>query len=269
MTFSFHKMHGLGNDFIILDARKTPIQMNAARAQALSNRHTGIGCDQLIIIGTGDEQADVSMQIWNADGSEVEACGNATRCVPVFIGHDVIIRTAAGLLDARLADEGACVDMGQPRFSWQEIPLEYAMDTLALPVAWGNLKQPTAVNIGNPHLVFVVEDVDAIDFGQLGPIIEYDPLFPERINVNIVMVVGKNHLKMRTWERGAGLTRACGTGACATFAVTKKRGLVSGKTLIDLPGGQLLLNDNEKGHIIMQGPAQYVFKGEADWANFS
>lgn len=269
MTFSFHKMHGLGNDFIVLDARKNPIQMNPALAQALSNRHTGIGCDQLIIIGNGKNQADVSMEIWNADGSEVEACGNATRCVPVFLGRDVIISTAAGLLDARLSDEGACVDMGRPRLSWDEIPLAYAMDTLSMPVAWEDLKEPTAVNMGNPHVVFVVDDVDAVDFGRLGNMIEHDQLFPERINVNIVMVTGKNHLRMRTWERGAGLTRACGTGACATFVAAKRRRLVSGKTQIDLPGGRLVLDENSEGHIIMRGPATYVFKGEADWASFS
>ena len=199
-------MHGLGNDFVVIDARAQPIAMTEARARAIADRHAGIGCDQLIVIGEADD-ADVSMQIFNADGSEVEACGNATRCVPLFVGRDVTIRTRAGLLDARLIEGGARVDMGAPRFDWDAIPLAYAMDTLTMGASWEDLPAPAAVNVGNPHVVFFVDDLDAVDTARLGPLIEHDPLFPQRVNVNFAQVAGDNHIRLIVWERGAGLTR--------------------------------------------------------------
>lgn len=265
MAFRFHKMHGLGNDFVVLDAREAAIALDPARARALADRRTGIGCDQVILIGPGDD-SDVTMRIWNADGSEVAACGNATRCVPVLVGRDVTVRTAAGLLDARLSGAGATVDMGAPRFDWAEIPLAYAMDTAALPVGWGPLTAPAAVSVGNPHLVFFVDDVAAVPLDTLGPEIEHDPLFPERINVNIVAVDSRTHGVMRTWERGAGLTRACGTGACATFAAGRRLGRFDAEVRLDLPGGPLTLAESAEGHILMSGPATHVFTGEAEWS---
>jgi len=268
MAFAFHKMHGLGNDFVVLDARAGEIPLDAARARALADRRTGIGCDQVILIGPGTD-SDVTMRIWNADGSEVAACGNATRCVPVLVGRDVTVRTAAGLLRATLAGDGATVDMGLPRVEWDAIPLAYAMDTAALPVAWEPLSGPAAVNVGNPHVVFFVADIAAVPLEVLGPEIEHDPLFPERINVNIAAIVTRGHARMRTWERGAGLTRACGTGACATFAAGRRLGRFDAEVRLDLPGGTLTLAEADDGHLLMSGPATHVFTGEAEWSAFS
>lgn len=265
MAIRFHKMHGLGNDFVVIDARTVPAAIDATLARALADRRTGIGCDQVILIGPG-RTTDVTMRIWNADGSEVSACGNATRCVPVLVGGDCTIETAAGILRAQLDDTGARVDMGLPRFDWDEIPLAYPMDTAALPVAWGELARPAAVSVGNPHLAFFVSDAGAVPLEALGPEIENDPLFPERINVNVATVVARDHIVMRTWERGAGLTRACGTGACATFAAGRRLGLIDSAVRMDLPGGTLHLGENAHGHLMMSGPATYVFSGEVDVA---
>jgi diaminopimelate epimerase len=263
----FSKMHGLGNDFVVIDARGAPLAMSEARARAIADRHAGIGCDQLIVIGDAAD-ADVSMQIFNADGSEVEACGNATRCVPLFVGRDVTIRTKAGLLDARLIDGGASVDMGAPRFEWDAIPLAYAMDTLTMGASWEDLPAPAAVNVGNPHVVFFVDDLDAVDTARLGSLIEHDPLFPARVNVNFAQVLAPDHIRLIVWERGAGLTRACGTGACATAVAAIRRKLVSGPVTVTLPGGDLVIDWRPGGHIQMTGPATHVFDGEADWSRF-
>lgn len=263
----FSKMHGLGNDFVVIDARTGPVAMTEARVRAIADRHAGIGCDQLIVIGDAPD-ADVSMQIFNADGSEVEACGNATRCVPLFVGRDVTIRTKAGLLDARLIDGGASVDMGAPRFEWDAIPLAYAMDTLTMPASWEDLPAPAAVNVGNPHIIFFVKDLDAVPVERLGPLIEQDPLFPQRVNVNFAQMVGDRHVRLIVWERGAGLTRACGTGACATAVAAIRRKLTSGPVTVTLPGGDLVIDWTPGGTIQMTGPATHVFDGEADWTRF-
>lgn len=263
----FSKMHGLGNDFVVIDARTAPVVISESRARAIADRHAGIGCDQLILIGNAPD-ADVSMQIFNADGSEVEACGNATRCVPLFVGRDVTIRTKAGLLDARLIDGGASVDMGAPRFDWDAIPLAYAMDTLTMAASWEDLPAPAAVNVGNPHVVFFVEDLDAVDTARLGPLIEHDPLFPQRVNVNFAQIVGDAHIRLIVWERGAGLTRACGTGACATAIAAIRRKLAAGPVTVTLPGGDLVIDWRPGGTIMMTGPATHVFDGEADWSRF-
>jgi diaminopimelate epimerase len=263
----FSKMHGLGNDFVVIDARERAVAMSSARAQAIADRHAGIGCDQLILIEPSDK-ADVRMRIFNADGSEVEACGNATRCVPLFIGRDVLIETQAGLLDARAVDGGASVDMGAPRLQWNEIPLAWAMDTLNLPVGWEDLPAPVAVNVGNPHVIFFCNDLDSIEFERLGPLIEHDPLFPQRVNVNFAQVVGDDHIRLIVWERGAGLTRACGTGACATAVAAIRRGLMAGPVTVSLPGGDLIIAWTPGGSIRMTGPATHVFDGEADWDRF-
>jgi len=268
MAFRFHKMHGLGNDFVVIDARDDAVAIDEARARALADRRTGIGCDQVIMVGAGTPAADVTMRIWNSDGSEVSACGNATRCIPVLLGRDCSIETAAGLLHASLEDGGARVDMGRPRFDWDAIPLAYAMDTAAMPVGWGALEGPAAVNVGNPHLVFFVPDATVVPLEALGPEIEHDPLFPERINVNIATLHAPDHATMRTWERGAGLTRACGTGACATFAAGRRLGRFASRVRLDLPGGTLQLEEGSEGQLLMSGPAIHVFAGEADWQAF-
>ena len=254
----FHKMHGLGNDFVIFDAREGAVAMDAARARAIADRHTGIGCDQVILLEPS-AVADLRMRIWNADGGEVEACGNATRCVAALAGGEARIETKGGIL---AADAGG-VDMGLPRFGWQEIPLAYAMDTAAMPVGWEELQQPFAVNVGNPHLVFFVADADAVDLARLGPLIEHDPLFPERINVGVASREGKA-LKLRVWERGAGLTMACGTGACAAAVAAISRGLCASPVEVRLPGGRLDIAWAPGESIRMSGPATHVFTGELD-----
>jgi diaminopimelate epimerase len=254
----FHKMHGLGNDFVIFDAREGAVAMDAARARAVADRRTGIGCDQVILLEPSDV-ADVRMRIWNADGGEVEACGNATRCVVQLEGGKARIETRGGILDG---DPGG-VDMGVARFGWDEIPLAYAMDTAAMPVGWEELRQPFAVNVGNPHVVFFVPDADAVDLARLGPVIEHDPLFPERINVNVASLDGPA-IRLRVWERGAGLTRACGTGACASAVAAIRKGLAESPVEVRLPGGTLTIDWREGSPIRMSGPATHVFTGELD-----
>ncbi len=254
-------MHGLGNDFAVFDARQEPLAMTPALAAALADRHTGIGCDQLILVEPS-EKADVRMRIWNADGSEVEACGNATRCVAALVGRDCTIETAGGMLAASPHGAGASIDMGEPRFGWDAIPLAYAMDTDALPVAWEVLERPAAVNVGNPHLVFFVTDISSIPLDRLGPEIETDALFPKRINVNIAEIVDRQHIRARTWERGAGLTRACGTGACATAVAAIRAGLVASPVTVELPGGPLVIEWREGGNIRMTGAATLAYTGQ-------
>ena len=263
MNVAFAKMHGLGNDFVVIDERSGPVAMTGALARAISDRKTGIGCDQLILIGASDK-ADVAMRIFNQDGSEVEACGNATRCVPLFVGRDVTIETAAGILNARSRDGLISVDMGEPRFEWQDIPLAYAMDTRDMPVSWDDLPAPTAANIGNPHVIFFCEDLASIDMARLGPLIEHDPLFPARVNVNFAQIVGPNHISLTVWERGVGFTRACGTGACATAVAAIRRKLCAGPVRVSLEGGDLVIDWAPGGRIIMTGPATHVYGGNID-----
>ena len=255
-------MHGLGNDFVILDARQAPLEIDAARARALADRRTGIGCDQLILIEPSD-RADLRMRIWNADGGEVEACGNAARCVALLLGGESAIETAAGVIKGAANGASATIDMGAPRFAWDEIPLAYPMDTERMPVGWEELTEPAAVNVGNPHLVFFAKDADAVDLARLGPIIENDPLFPRRVNVNVAAVEG-GALRLRVWERGVGLTRACGTGACATAVAAIRRRLVSSPVEVRLPGGDLTIDWAPGATIRMSGPATHVFSGEVE-----
>ena len=267
MRVPFRKMHGLGNDFVVIDGRATPLALSPARAAALADRHTGIGCDQLIVMEPS-AVADVKMRIFNPDGSEVGACGNASRAVGLLLGGSNRIETLGGLIHARAADHGIAVDMGAPRFDWDAIPLAYAMDTLAMPVGWEDLQAPVAVNVGNPHAVFFVPDADAVDLGRLGPLIETDPLFPERVNVNVASLAGPDHLRLRVWERGAGLTRACGTGACATAVAAMRRKLTGRTVRVDLPGGTLAIDWPEGGTITMTGPAATSFEGTFEDADF-
>jgi len=261
-------MHGLGNDFVVLDAREQAIALDPTIVRALADRRTGIGCDQLIMIGRS-AQADVSMRIWNADGYEVEACGNAARCIPVLLEKDCTIQSPTTLLHATLEEGGAVVDMGRPSFDWESIPLAYAMDTAALPTAWDALERPMAVNVGNPHLIFFVDDVDAVPLEELGPRIETDPLFPERINVNIAQIVDRRHIRARTWERGAGLTRACGTGACAALVAAARRGLTARRAEVILDGGVLVIEWLANGHVAMTGPVAVAFHGSFDPAQLA
>ncbi len=270
MRVPFIKMHGLGNDFVVLDARVDALPLlTSTIAAALADRQTGIGCDQLIVLEPS-ASADFRMRIFNADGGEVEACGNASRAVARLHGSDAEVETAGGTIAVAPTTDGARVDMGSPRFGWEEIPLAYPMDTAAMPVGWENLEQPMAVNVGNPHAVFFVDDADAVPLERLGPLIETDPLFPERINVMVAQITGPAAVKLRAWERGAGLTRACGTGACATAVAAIRRGLVeSGKVAVTLPGGTLDIEWTEDGRILMIGPATESFRGSFEWDEFA
>ncbi|MEH3105743.1 MAG: diaminopimelate epimerase [Sphingomonas fennica] len=266
MRFRFHKMHGLGNDFVVIDGRDRPIALSTPQVRAMADRRTGIGCDQLILVEPS-ARADVRMRIWNGDGGEVEACGNASRCVAMLIGGGTI-ETLGGLLTGAANENGATVDMGAPRFGWEAVPLAYPMDTARMPVAWEELAEPAAVSVGNPHAIFFVPDCDAVDLARLGPLIETDPLFPERVNVNVATVEGPGRIRLRVWERGAGLTQACGTGACATAVAALRGGRVRGPVAVALPGGTLTIGWAPGETIRMTGPATHVFTAEADLASF-
>jgi diaminopimelate epimerase len=262
----FHKMHGLGNDFVVIDTRTMPVAVSAKSARAIADRRQGIGCDQLIILEKSDH-ADVAMRIYNADGGEVEACGNASRCVVALLGRDVEIETKGGVISGRLLGSDVSVDMGTPKFEWHEIPLAFAMDSAAMPLAWEELEHPAAVNVGNPHAVFFVPDCDAVDLERLGPVIEHDAAFPERVNGNVASIHG-DEIKLRVWERGAGLTRACGTGACATAVAAIRANKVQSPATVHLPGGTLRVSWEPGQSVIMTGGATFVFKGEAEWDDF-
>jgi diaminopimelate epimerase len=259
MAVPFVKMHGAGNDFVIFDAREETVPLDGSRVRALADRHRGIGFDQLFRLEPS-RRADLYLRIWNPDGSEAGACGNGTRCVAALTGARRI-ETAAGVLEAGSGD-GHPVSMGRPRFGWDEIPLAMPMDTLHMPVAWEGLTDPGAVSMGNPHVVFVVEDPDNVPLAQIGPVIEHDPLFPERVNVGVATVTAQDSIRLRVWERGAGLTLACGSGACAAFAVARRRRLVEARATVHLPGGDLVISERADGQLLMAGPVTEVFRGE-------
>jgi diaminopimelate epimerase len=261
MRRHFHKMHGLGNDFVIVDARKEPFDVTPLLAKAISDRRTGVGCDQLIVLGPSDT-ADLRMRIWNSDGGEVESCGNATRCVVQLTGATTI-DTKGGLLSGEAIGAEVEVAIGEPRFSWDDIPLAYPMDTKALPLAWGELEKPFAVNVGNPHVVFFVPDAREVPLDELGPKIEHDPVFPERVNVNVATYVD-DRLKLRTFERGAGETLACGTGACASAVAAIATGRAQSPVTVDMTGGSLVISWSPGEPIRMRGGATHVYEGELD-----
>lgn len=272
MRIPFTKMHGLGNDFIVLDARAQELPpISNALAAGLANRHTGIGCDQLIVLQPSST-ADFAMRIFNADGGEVEACGNASRAVALLHGSKAVVETGGGNITVEPIGNGAPgarIDMGEPNFEWDKIPLAYAMDTLTMPVGWDGLDQPVGVNVGNPHVIFFVDDCDSVRLEKLGPQIETDPLFPERVNVNVATIESPQAIRLRVWERGVGLTKACGTGACATAVAAMRRGLVERKVEVALPGGALSIEWDEAGRIIMTGPATESYRGSFDWGDYA
>ncbi|WP_336986841.1 diaminopimelate epimerase [Altererythrobacter aquiaggeris] len=269
MRIPFTKMHGLGNDFIVLDARAEPLpDMTRHIAASLADRKTGIGCDQLVVLEPS-VSADFRMRIFNSDGGEVEACGNAARAIALMHGGPARIETGGGIIHVEPAPGGAKVDMGIPRFQWQDIPLEYAMDTAALPLSWDDLANPAAINVGNPHLVFFVADTSSVPLADLGPQIETDPVFTQGVNVNVATIVDRSHIALRVWERGAGLTRACGTGACATAVAAIRAGLVDNRVQVSLPGGKLCIEWTAGSGIMMEGPAQESFSGSFNWDDFA
>ena len=261
MTRTIHKMHGLGNDFVIFDAREEPLSMDEPLARALSDRKTGVGCDQLIVLEKSNV-ADLRMRIWNHDGIEVESCGNASRCV-VALTHAKSIETGGGLVEGTEQGSDIEVTLGEPHFEWDKIPISYAMSTNPLPMGWGELDNPIALNVGNPHVVFFVENADGIDLDELGPRIEHDPVFPQRINVNVAEI-HPDGIRLRTWERGAGITRACGTGASATAVAAILTRRVQSPVKVTMRGGSLTIAWEPGQPIRMSGSATYVFKGEID-----
>ncbi len=267
----FLKMHGLGNAFVILAARAAPLALGPAQAAAVADRRTGVGCDQLILIRPAEHgQADAFMEIRNADGGEVSACGNATRCVADLLMRQggkrrVVIQTRAGLLEAEAAADGlVAVDMGPARLDWRDIPVAEAVDTLHMGIGAGILQDPVGVNMGNPHAVFFVEDAEAVDLARLGPQIETHPFFPERVNVEAAQIVSPERIRMRVWERGSGITRACGTGACATLVAAARRGLTGRKAEVVLDGGSLVIEWLANDHVRMIGPVATAFSGTLD-----
>lgn len=268
----FRKMHGLGNDFVVFDARRAPLELSQQQAARVADRHFGIGCDQVAVLLPPPEGADVAVKFFNADGSTAEACGNATRCVARLLfaetgKEELTIRSQVGNLLARKTPEGLItVDMGTPRLDWREIPLAREMDTLALDYRLGPLSRPAAVSMGNPHVIFFVEEADAIDLATLGPQIEHDPLFPARTNVQVVQPLADGSLKHRIWERGAGATHASGSSACSVIVAAVRRGIIAGRAAaLHQPGGTLHMEWRESdGHVLMTGPAAEVFTGKLD-----
>jgi len=269
----FRKMNGLGNDFVVLDTRARPLALSAADVAAIANRRDGIGCDQVIALEPS-VYGDVLMRIWNADGGEVGACGNAARCVAALLVSErgsphVAIETESGLLQATLnKDRSVTIDMGAPRFNWDEIPLSAPFaDTRQIKLPAGGINGQglgafSAVNVGNPHCVFFVDDVEAHDLARIGPVLEHHPLFPERANISFGQVTGPGALRLRTWERGAGLTKACGTAACAAAVAAVLRSLTLRNARVSLPGGDLFIDWREADdHILMTGPFALDYEG--------
>ncbi|MCB1404696.1 MAG: diaminopimelate epimerase [Rhodobacteraceae bacterium] len=255
---TFRKMHGAGNDFVIIDSRGRGAVTTPALARALGDRHRGVGYDQLAELRDADD-ADLVLDFWNSDGTRAGACGNATRCVAWLVmmqtGRDALtIRTTRGLLHARMLDGQVWVNMGAPLTNWQGIPLNAAQDTLHLPLPG----DPVGVGMGNPHCVFLVDDAEAVALETQGPLIEHDALFPERTNVEFASLIGPDHLRMRVWERGTGVTLACGSGACAVAVAASLRGLTGRRVAMELDGGTLIADWRADG-VWLTGPVAEVF----------
>ncbi|WP_298361183.1 diaminopimelate epimerase [uncultured Litoreibacter sp.] len=257
----FMKMHGLGNDFVVIDQRDGDAVVDAALARALGDRHRGVGFDQLAVL-TAPKDADVALTFFNADGSVSGACGNATRCIAQYemtrLGRDALtLKTERGVLSAvQVADGLVGVNMGQPMLDWADVPLAQEMDTLALPIDGA----PTATGMGNPHCTFFVDDAETVDLEALGPLFEHHELFPERTNVQFASLIGENHLRMRVWERGVGVTLASGSSSCATAVAAARKGLTGRQVAIDLDGGRIDIDWREDG-VWMTGPTAHVFSG--------
>jgi len=269
----FLKMHGLGNDFVIFDARLSALALDTVSARAIADRHWGIGCDQVIVLESPAEPDGVPfMRIFNPDGSESGACGNATRCLGSLLMAETgtstaAVRTRAGVLPMSAVDGGAVrVNMGPVATEWSAIPLAAEMDTVSIPFSVGDLSEPTAVHVGNPHVVFFVDDVAVVPLEVLGPTIEHDPLFPERTNVQIVQIIGRDHIKVSTWERGTGITSASGSGACAAMIGAARRDLIDRKATVDLVGGALVVEWGTDNRVYQTGPVSHSFQGTLDIA---
>ncbi len=275
MLATFTKMHGCGNDFVVLDERTAPLGLTLARAAAIADRRTGIGCDQFIVIepAPAGSHAAAFMRIRNPDGQEAGACGNATRCVADLLhsqtgASEVVVETVAGPLTATiLADGRVRVDMGRPRLEWQDVPLAAATDTLHLDLVLGPVSDPACLSMGNPHATFFVPDLAALDVAALGPALEHDAMFPQRANIGFVQVLARDRIRLRVWERSAGLTLACGSGACAALVNAARRGLTGRAATVVVDGGELFIEWCEDGHVLMTGPVATSFTGTIDLAS--
>lgn len=270
MEVPFVKMHGLGNDFVVIDARARPLALASEQAARLADRHFGVGCDQIIVLEP-DSEAAVFMRILNADGSEAGSCGNATRCVADFLQREsgdpaLVIRTRAGLLATRRHADGCItVDMGRPELEWDRIPLAFPVDTLHLPLHAGPLADPASCAMGNPHATFFIAAVDHFPIAELGPALERHALFPERANIGFAEILAPGRIRLVVWERGAGRTLACGSGACAAVVNAHRRGLTGREAVVVLDGGALEIVWREADdHVLMTGPAARVFSGSID-----
>ncbi len=269
----FRKMNGLGNDFIIVDGRSEARRFTPEQIHGWSHRKSGIGCDQFIVMEKSDV-ADMRMRIYNAEGHEVESCGNATRCVADILfnetGSDAAtIDTKGGFLVCRKAEQGlVTVDMGVPKFGWQDIPLaEEFHDTRGIELQIGPidapvLHTPSVANVGNPHAIFWVDDLEVTDLSKTGPLLENHPIFPERANISLAHVLSPDHIEVKVWERGVGLTLACGTAACAVAVSAARTKRTGREVTVSLPGGDLFIEWDDRGHMLMTGPVTYDFEGE-------
>jgi diaminopimelate epimerase len=264
-------MHGLGNDCVIIDARDVPVTLSTDQIRWIADRRRGVGCDQLALLeAPRNEQADVFVRFFNANGSESAACGNATRCIAARLmqasqSTHIIVETETGLLPAHIDAHGlVAVDMGAPGLGWRDVPLSRDMDTLRLDLRAGPHDGPVAVGMGNPHCVFFVGDADGVDLAKLGPAVEHNPLFPERTNVEFIEVLDQNRLRMRVWERGAGITQACGSGACAAVVAAARREKCGRKAEVVLDGGSLFIEWRADNHVLMSGPVALAFAGTID-----
>ncbi len=267
MALPFIKMHGAGNDFVVLDGRTMPPSLSPAAIRHIADRRFGVGCDQLIIIEPDTAGADAFMRILNADGTESGACGNATRCVAALLAEEtgareVTIRTISGLLGAEILGPGLVeVDMGTPLTGWGDIPLSSPADTLHLPLALGPVSDPAACSMGNPHATFFIDDFPHLPIDTLGPKLETHRLFPERANIGFAHVENPGRIRLRVWERGAGLTLACGSGACAALVNAHRRGLTGRQAVVAMDGGDLLITWAANDHVLLRGPAETAFTG--------
>jgi diaminopimelate epimerase len=273
MSVAFFKMNGLGNDFVVVDARARPVPFSAEAARRIGDRHRGVGFDQLLSIEPANGKGDARMRIWNPDGSLAEACGNGTRCVADLLMKEtnkpsVTLATAGGLLTCtRTTDGRVTVDMGEPKLDWQDIPLAERMDTRTLDVKVGPIDAPvlfgpSAVNMGNPHCIFFVEKAEAHDLKKIGPMLEHHPLFPERANISLAEIKSKTEMRLRVWERGVGITLACGSAACAATVAAARRRMMDRAVRVHLDGGALDIHWREDNHVMMTGPVELNYAGE-------
>lgn len=265
---AFVKMHGLRNHFVIVDAREESYRPDVAEIVRVCDTQVGVGADQLVVMEPSERGADLFMRLYNVDGREVEACGNATRCVAWLALEEsstdrVRIETLAGLLDCRrIGEKQVSCDMGRVSMRWQDVPLSEERDTLHLDLAVGDLANPAALSVGNPHAVFFVDDIGAIDIAAHAPAVQQHPLFPASVNVGVAMLLSADRIRLGVYERGVGLTQACGSGACAAAFAARARGMTdASRIVLELPAGEVVIELRSDGHAVMSGPVEHCFRG--------